>query len=65
MLEAALPINSILSACSLSRDLCIHNISMSSGIFRVTGALSSVTMLLVKRIAQCGPGDVKSKTRTS
>jgi len=38
---------------------------MSSGIVRVFGAVRSVTLLLVKRIAQCGLGDIKGKTRTS
>jgi hypothetical protein len=72
MLEAALPINSILSknVCPLAAfqvlDLCIHNIfPMSSGIVRVIGALSSETLLPVKRIARCGLGDVKGKTLTS
>lgn len=38
---------------------------MPSGIVHVIGALSSETLLLVERIAQCGLGDVKGKTRTS
>jgi len=38
---------------------------VSSGIVRVNGALSSVTLLLVTHIAQCGLGDVKGKTRAS